>query len=472
MLTDYLSALPAKYFEEISAIPRASGNEAAVADYLVDFARQRGLFVLRDRSNNVFIKKDATQGREGESPVLLQSHTDMVAEAVMGSAHDFARDGIKFVQQGKLLRADGTTLGADNGVGVALMLAALDGCASHPALECLFTSSEETGLIGAHNFDYSNVSAKRLVNLDSDNECEITVGCCGGMRTEITLPLTFAPFRGEGRKVLLHGLFGGHSGADVHRGRGNAHNLMGRLLHELWKVTPFCIASIAGGDKDNAIPRECEVVLLPDDLCAFDRFMTAANDWLKAQITCADDAAAAIATATETLTRVLSHEDTQKLLRVLAVPNGILARREDGAPDTSRNLAKIETGARAVTFGFSSRSPRTSTLDDIGAELDALASENGGIARHFARYPGWESVGETALFLAWKNAACEAADLDTRLFVIHAGLECGLITAAVPSMQAISVGCNIHDLHTPGETLELDSFERIWRVLLRFLENC
>ena len=472
MLTDHLSALPARFFEEISAIPRASGNEAGIADYLVEFARQRGLFVLRDTDNNVFIKKDATKGRENEPAVLLQAHTDMVAEAVLGSKHDFSRDGIKLLQNGNILRADGTTLGADNGVGVALMLAVLEGADSHPALECLFTSSEETGLIGAHNFDYSNVSAKRLVNLDSDNECEITVGCCGGIRTEITLPLTFERCEREGRRVLLQGLFGGHSGADVHRGRGNAHNLMGKLLRELSGVTRFAISSIAGGDKDNAIPRECEVVLVPEDPAAFDAFFADTRAWCAQHITCADDAAATVSASVASPSRVLSAADTEKLLDVLAVPNGVLAYRADGAPDTSRNLAKIETLDGTVTFGFSSRSPKEAALDAICDELDALASKNGGNTRHFARYPGWDSVGETELFLAWKKAAREACSLETRLFVIHAGLECGLITAAVPSMQAISVGCNIRDLHTPGETLELDSFERIWQVLLHFLKIC
>ena len=469
-MTEYLSYLPAQYFAEISAIPRASGNETAIADYLVSFAAKRGLDCYRDAANNVFIKKGATAGRESEPAVLLQAHTDMVAEKNAAVQHDFETDGIALCQTGNILSANGTTLGADDGFGVAIMLSVLDGGAvSHPPLECLFTASEEIGLVGAKAFDYSRITARCVVNLDSTDEQEVITGCSGGVRTELSLPIGAANEKTTAVRLWLTGLAGGHSGEDIGKGRANAHVTMGKLLAALQRHTAFRLCSLAGGDKDNAIPRECEAVLLADSEQGLTAFLKEKDALLASFLTSPADAGATLTAEIVETDRVLTRDDTARILSALAVPNGVLEAR-DSSPYTSRNLAKIETVADRIVLGFSSRSANEQALDRSCAALDALAVALGGTTRHFSRYPGWESAGESALCRAWQAAYACAVGKHCQPTVIHAGLECGIISAALGGAEAISVGCNIHDLHTPAERVELDSFERVYQTMLAFLK--
>ena len=250
------------YFEEISAIPRPSFHEERIADYLCALAEERGLEYYRDEIHNVFIKLPASEGREGEDAVLLQGHTDMVCEKNSDVEHDFLNEGIKLLEKDGWLRADGTTLGADNGVAVAAMLYILDGAEgnlpSHPPIECLFTVSEEVGLEGANGFDYSRVSATRMINMDSADESEIIAGCAGGVRSIMSIRPTLDPAPENARAlcVFVSGLAGGHSGEDINRGRANANKLLGRILLSASKQADFRLVRIEGGSKDNAIPRE------------------------------------------------------------------------------------------------------------------------------------------------------------------------------------------------------------------------
>ena len=467
----YLSELPAKYFEAISAIPRASGNEAAIADYLVAFAAARGLSHYRDAANNVLIKKSATRGRAGEPPLLLQAHTDMVAEKNADVAWDFATEGVRLCQKGNILSANGTTLGADDGCGVAIMLSVLDGgAASHPPLECLFTASEEIGLLGAKAFDYSRITARRVLNLDSASESEIIVGCCGGMRTEITLPIAVTRGKALAVRLLLTGLAGGHSGEDIHKSRANAHVTMGKLLSELKKHTDFRLCSLAGGDKDNAIPRECEAVLTADDSAGLAAFLARAEDVLRQMMQSAEDADVRLHIEYSETESCLTRQSTASVLSLLGVPNGVLEAR-GGLPYTSRNLAKISTADDALIFGFSSRSSSEAALDASAAELDAQAHALGGKTKHFARYPGWDGSAESPLCRAWQAAYQRITGKACPATTIHAGLECGIISSALGGAEAISVSCNIYDLHTPAERVELDSFERVYQTLLAFLQS-
>ena len=247
-----------RYFEEISAIPRPSYHEQAIADYLVAFAKARGLECYRDEFNNVLINMEATEGKEGVTPLLLQGHTDMVCEKNTGVEHDFLKDPLRLYEKDGWIRAEGTTLGADNGVAVAAMLAVLDGaCDSHGPIQCLFTASEEVGLDGASGFDYSRIYAKKMLNMDSADESLIIAGCAGGLRSTITLPISREPFSGEVMEIRIGGLAGGHSGEDIHRGRANANKLMGRVLDRLFSELPDArLISVRGGTKENAIPRE------------------------------------------------------------------------------------------------------------------------------------------------------------------------------------------------------------------------
>ena len=466
-------ALPLRFFEQISAIPRASLHEERIADYLARFASERGLDCVRDAAHNVLVRKAGSVGREGEPPILLQAHTDMVTEVKFGKRHDFLTQGVTLLQEGNLLRADDTTLGADDGLGVALMLAVLDrDDLSHPPLECLFTAAEEIGLVGAGAFDYTQLRAQRMINFDAADERVIITGCCGGVRSDFTVPFAFESAKGEGLRLTLSGLCGGHSGEDIHMGRANALTLMGKVLERLRAATDFRLAWLSGGDKTNAIPRSCEAVLLPADLSAAERALGAVQRELAALAPAPVDAACTLAVTREPIARVMRACDTDAALAVLAVRNGVFYWREEGKlPDTSRNLARVRTEDGALAFAFSSRSPSDARLEECASELDALAATLDGTTRHYARYPGWESATGSPLSLAWQAAWREATGLPICETVIHAGLECGVIAAHIPHLDVISVGSNAHDLHTPRESAELDSFARVYETLCKCLCN-
>lgn len=474
-MKQFLSERPARFFEEISAIPRASGKEEKIADYLVAFAKDHGLACYRDAANNVLIKKSGSAGREGEKPLLMQAHTDMVTEVAFGFDHDFDKQGVTLVQEGNVLSAKGTTLGADDGFGVALMLSVLeDDSLSCPPVECLFTATEETGLVGAGQFDYDLVSARRMLNFDSAEEHLVITGCCGGIRSDIHMPVTLQATEGKGLRVGVHGLAGGHSGEDIHRGRANALCVLGAVLTELKKHTDFRLASIVGGDKDNAIPRDCDAVILPVDVNAAKAVLADSEALLSLHVTAPEDGARSLCVEEVAVDGVMSAADTLNALAVLGVPNGVLHPRKDNAalPETSRNLASVRTNESELKFTLSSRSPFEWRIDESVAELEALAAKVGGTASHRSRYPGWEGAPDSPVSTLWQRAYRETTGREIDTTVIHAGLECGLISSKLEGLDVISVGCNIYDLHTPAERMELDSFERVYRTLLAFLKEC
>ena len=460
------------FFEEISAIPRASLEEERIADYLEKFAADRALFCYRDAAHNVLIKKPASKGREHESAVLLQAHTDMVTEKHAHIAHDFSRDGIALVRDGDKLFANGTTLGADDGFGVAIMLALLDDrTISCPALECLFTSAEEIGLVGAGKFDYSLISAKHMLNLDSAEEDTVIVGCCGGLRSTLTVPVTFEEVSARGVVVSVGGLCGGHSGEDIHRNRLNANVLLGKILSALQKQTPFRLAGITGGDKSNAIPRECEALLLPDDKEAADAFLAEAQALARSFVVAKEDAGLILNTRSMPVSRALTYADTEKILQILRIPNGVLHMRSEAPmmPEASRNLANLRTHEKSITAELCSRSAKATRLQESRQEQDILAAKLAGSVDYYGEYPGWEGDMKSPLVRAWQTAFSTVTGKHAEPTLIHAGLETGLITNAVPGLEAIAVGCNIHDLHTPFETMELASFSRIYQTVVEFL---
>lgn len=472
-MTEYIKGIknevPFMYFEIISKIPRASRNEKAIADYLVSFAKEKGLCSYRDKVNNVLIVKNATQGRENEPAIMLQAHTDMVAEKNNGTEHDFEKDPIELIQEGNILRAKGTTLGADDGFGVAIMLAVLDNDElSHPRLECLFTSSEEVGLEGASAFDYSKISARRMINLDSAEESSVIIGCCGGIRTELTIPVSREATSWQGYKITVGGLCGGHSGEDIDRGRLNSHIAMGAILNKLANDYSFRISHISGGDKDNAIPRECECIIASDK----ELDLSWAQEYARSLLSAKEDEGLFVNVEKTDTSSVISDKDTKNILKILSVRNAVLYYRTVAPilPETSRNLARIRTNEGNISIGFSSRSYVEARLDESTSELDGLAKEVGGSTYHHERYPGWESDKDSCLVVSWQKAYNEVSGKTTEPTLIHAGLECGLMSKKLPGLVAISVGCNVHDLHTPQETMELDSMDRIYDSVCRLLE--
>lgn len=458
---------PFKYFEEISKIPRASGNEAEIAGYLVEFAKSLNLECYKDSANNVLIVKSASIGRENEEPIMLQAHTDMVAEKNVATVHDFKTDAIKLIQDGNILRADGTTLGADDGFGVAIMMAVLaDNTISHPMLECLFTASEEIGLVGASKFDYSNIKSRRMINLDSAEEDTVIIGCCGGIRTELTLPVVFEHGDFKGYKLTIGGLCGGHSGEDIDKGRLNAHILMGKLLSLINDNAPIRLSYISGGDKDNAIPRECEAIF------ACDKVEIDLEKYARSFLKASEDNGLFVKVDVASFDKAMSYEDTQKILKVLSVRNAVMYYRTVAPilPETSRNLARIRTNENEITVGFSSRSYLEERLNESTIELDSLAKEIGASTYHHEKYPGWASSKDSKLVTDYQNAFYKVAGKRPTATLIHAGLECGLISSELTGLVAISVGCNVHDLHTPKETMELDSMDRVYEAIIEVLK--
>ena len=462
-------------FEEISAIPRGSGNEEAVAKMIEKFASDRGCYCLRDGRNNVFVRVPATAGREHEGAILLQGHTDMVCEKNSGVEHDFMRDGLELYVEDGWLRARGTTLGGDDGAAVAMMLAVIDGCvATHPTVECLFTTDEEVGLLGAGSFDYSVITAKKMINLDSEEENAVTAGCAGGVRSDLVVPVKMQEARGEALDISLTGLCGGHSGENINCGRANAIKLLGRILVALSKKMRVNIVSVNGGGKDNAIPREafCTVSVAKADRAA--RAVLREVERIRGEL-CADDAGLTVgcAVTAESPAEMMNAETTRRVLAVMAcVQNGVIEMSRDipGLVGFSRNLGIVKTDDAGVTFVFSSRSPVESQLDASVDSLDALAAVTGAATRHYSRYPGWDFASRSPLRTKYLKVARGVLGYEPKVNVIHAGLECGIIRSHLPKLDMISVGPDMKGIHSPDEALSIESLGRLWRILEEMLK--
>lgn len=462
-------------FEEIAAIPHGSGNEAALAAYVEKFAADRGCEALRDGANNVFVRVPATESREKEAPVLLQGHLDMVCEKNAATEHDFEHEGLDLYVEDGWLRARGTTLGGDDGIAVAVMMAMIDGCCkSHPALECLFTTDEEVGLLGATSFDYSVVRARKMINMDSENEGSVVVGCAGGCRSDLVIKYKTQAFRGEALKIALTGLCGGHSGQEINCGRQNANKLLARLLLALADKMRVNLVSFAGGSKDNAIPREafCVVSVANADKAA--RVILREVERIREELVAEDAGLVATCSVTAEPEEMLDAASTRRALALAGtVQNGVIAMSRDipGLVSFSRNLGIVATDAekKELTFVFSSRSPIESQLDASAQYLDALASVCGATATHYSRYPGWNYASRSPLREKFIRVARELYGKEPVVEVIHAGLECGIIRSRLPKLDVISIGPAMRAIHSPDEALDLHSCEKFWKLVCALL---
>ncbi len=463
------------FFEDLSRIPRGSHNEAGVADALVNFAQSRGLTYYRDELQNVLITMPASAGYESEPSVLLQGHTDMVCEKNADTVHDFLTDPIELRVENGVLYANGTTLGADNGVAVALMLALLDGAAEeHPALECLFTSSEEVGLIGAIGFDYSRVTARRMINLDSEGEGQVIVGCAGGCRSDIKIPVEFVPAAGESISITVSGLMGGHSGADITLGRANANKLMGRILLALRRDADYNLIRINGGLMDNAIPRECEAIITCANAEAMKQKIETVAAELKSELVASDAGFAVTCRRIDTPALMMNCAGTRRVVSALGtVRCGVLRMSADieGLAEQSCNLGIIRTGDAEVELIISSRSAIEHQIDESIDYINAVAELCGGTASHYSRYPGWQYAKVSPLRDKYIDAARKVLGVEPLVVAIHAGLECGVIKSNIPDMDIISIGPIAHDIHTPDEHLDLASFARLWKLVEYMLKK-
>ncbi len=461
-----------KAFEDIASIPHGSGNEKGIADYIEAFAKERGLDCYRDAIHNVFVKKSATVGREGDPAILLQAHTDMVCEQNNGTNHDFLKDPLNLYIDGKYLRARGTTLGADDGIGVAIMLAALDGAfASHPSLECLFTVSEETGMDGINGFDFSRVTAKQLINLDSAEISTVVAGCAGGVRCNLDFKGTTTISDKQAIKIVLGGLAGGHSGENINDGRANANKLMGRVLLALKKYG-YTLSSLNGGGKSNAIPRECQAIIVTDDAASIIACINELYAEFKVELSPVDSEFFLRAKALDEKVNVFDQKTGDSAVALLAIaPNGVfeMSKYIKGFVEYSRNLGVVVTEGDKICFTFFARSAIAAQLEASNRELEALAALVGATVEYSEAYHGWNYEPVSPLRDKYLAACRELGYDEPTIQSLHAGLECGIIKAKIPDMDIISVGPNELDIHSPDEALDLDSVEELAKILEKAL---
>lgn len=479
-MSDLLDALEPKplwrYFLELSRIPRGSKNEAAAAAWVMAQGKALGLQVEQDAVGNVLLRKPGTAGREGRPAVALQCHVDMVCEKNEGTPHDFTRDPIRVRRDGDVLRATGTTLGADNGVGVAAGLAVMAAKdLAHPPLELLVTIDEETGLTGANGLQGGWLRAATLLNLDSEEEGELTIGCAGGMDTlaRRRLATEAAPAGLVALRLKVAGLKGGHSGIDIAAGRGNSIRILAQVLAAVREKHALRLVSVAGGNKRNAIPREASAVVL----CEAGRraaleadVARLAGEWRAALG--AFDPNLAITVEPGAAGAPMSEADARAVVGLLlSGPHGVEAMSPDiaGLVQTSTNMGLVETKDGAVEVNFLTRSSIDASKHALAARIAAAAGVAGFEATHSGGYPGWKPEPGSKVVKLVDEVHRELTGKPMAIKAIHAGLECGLIGEKYPGMEMASIGPSMWDVHTPDEHVSIPSVANFWKLLTAVL---
>lgn len=469
--SDYPTAERAfRFFEEISKIPHVSFHTDKLADYLEAFARERGLFCVRDKANNVLIRKGASAGYESHPTVVFQGHIDMVPEHLPEKKIDMETEPITLVRDGDFLRADGTTLGGDDGVAVAYALAILDDDSlAHPEFEALFTSEEEVGLLGATALDPTPIRGRVMINIDSDDEGVFTVGCAGGARVDLSLGARKESATGTAFRVKIGGLTGGHSGAEIDKGRENAILLLAHILTAVRARGSVRIASALGGNADNAIPRNAECVFFAEgvDLEEIDAICKESLTNIREK----EPGATIKAEKVSDIKDAYFSSDTDRFLSLLSrVPNGVQAMSQAiaGLVETSLNLGVLDT-ENGLHITHSVRSSKEEEKDALIATLRRLATDVGGEASVRGEYPAWEYREDSPLRDLLCRLFREMYGKEAKVLVIHAGLECGILSSKLPGLDCVSLGPDNFDIHTTEEHLSIPSFVRVYEYLLRVL---
>ncbi|MHB8077759.1 MAG: aminoacyl-histidine dipeptidase [Candidatus Krumholzibacteriia bacterium] len=465
-------------FGAMSAIPRGSGNETAVMKMLAAWAKEHGLAVKQDQVGNLLISIPATPGHEKAAPILLQGHADMVCVKDEGSKHDFEKDPIRMIVDGDFVRADGTTLGADNGIGVALSLAvAIDPSVVHGPVEVLVTVDEERGLTGAAGVKPGFFTARKMINLDSEEDHAICIGCAGGRDTVFNLLPTQAraPKDSTARKLTVTGLLGGHSGVEIHRNRGNAIKILARLLHAALAEMDVRVVAVDGGSVRNAIPAEAvaTVVIPAAKGRLFKQRVDALAAKIKAELEGIDDGFM-IKVSTVQAARCFSRDASRNLLNLMAaIPSGVLGMSPtvDKLVETSSNLGVAKTDGAKVQLVSCSRSSVMSTLDALVLQHRALGELAGVEVVQPEGYPGWKPNLSSELLAVTRRKYIDTFAKEPELLAMHAGLECGLLTEKYPGLDMVSFGPNLFDVHSPKEKVSISSLQRIWKLLKGVLED-
>lgn len=468
-------------FEEISRIPRCSKNEEAIGSWLMRRAEDRGFQGKQDKAGNIVVRVPATSGCENRPPVVLQGHLDMVCQKTPDSNHDFTKDPIRLVYDGDWLTADRTTLGADNGIGLALGLAlATDEDVERPPLELLFTVDEETGLTGANLLEPGFVEGRILLNLDSESEGVFIVGCAGGQHTEVTLPLSFLPLpeNYDAWKLTAHGMRGGHSGVDIHKFRANANKILARALDAARRRAEIRILAVKGGSAHNAIARDAEATFvcapsqssaLKDAVKVFEKAVRDeyASTEQKMAVTLAEEG---IGEKTGSFTK--ESADTAIDL-MLSIPHGVseMSAKLEGRVETSNNFAIIETKNKELHILSSQRSSVMSRLSAVTGQIEAAAALAGARAETGGGYPAWQPDMNSSLLKRCKEVYQRLFGKEPMVEAIHAGLECGIIGSKYEGMDAISVGPTLENPHSPDERLYIPSVGKVWDFLVELLRS-
>jgi len=468
-----------KQFDEIRKIPRCSKHEEKIREYIINFAKKQNLKTKVDKAGNVVIIKPASKGMENKPTVILQGHMDMVCEKNSNVDHDFTKDPIKLKIDGDILTADGTTLGADDGIGVATALAILeDNSLKHGPIEGLFTVDEETGLTGAFALESDMITGRIMLNLDSEDFGVITVGCAGGGDSKIELPIKMQPIVGDliSMNVKVSGLRGGHSGVDAHEQRGNAIKILNRLLWKTSRKYDFYLSEIKGGDKHNAIPREAYAniaIKKPDKDKFISALKTEEKDILE-EIKPIDPNLKVEIKEIDALDKALDKNSRDTLLNLLhGIPHGVTKMSYDipGLVETSTNLATVATKDNEIEINTSSRSSIKSALQDLRDQIYAIATLTGAKVTEGKPYPGWKPNLDSKLLKLSKKIFKDMYKEEPKIEAIHAGLETGIIGEKFPGMDMISIGPTVKYPHSPDEQVYISTVDKFYRYVLKILEN-
>ena len=461
-------------FENLNAVPRPSKKEERIIAFTKKFGEDLGLEVISDSVGNIIIRKPATAGKENVTPVVMQGHLDMVHQKNADTDFDFDTQGIQSYIDGDWVKAKGTTLGADNGIGVASIMAVLQSDSiQHGPFEALFTIDEETGMTGAINLQEGLLNGKILLNTDTEEEGELCIGCAGGCDTTASWEYAQEKATGEPYQISVTGLRGGHSGVDIHLGRGNANKIMNRVLASL---TGARIGSLTGGNLRNAIPREsfAEVLIEKGNVEAVKQAIEDVAAIIKTERkTTEPDLAIEIAT-TEPISDVMAQQAQQTMIALVAAsPNGVDRMSEDieGLVETSTNLSKVEIAGGKASVQFLTRSSVESAREELSRKIESLFRLGGAKVLHDGEYPGWKPNADSKILDQMKTVYEELFGKQPKVSAIHAGLECGIIGSHYPGMDMISFGPTIKHPHSPDEKCHIPSVDLYWKYLVKVLET-
>lgn len=468
-----------KYFEDISQIPRGSGNEKAISDYLVNVAKKLNLEVIQDEALNVIIKKPGTKGYENSKTVILQGHMDMVCEKNKGTDHDFQKDPLKLRIVDDMVYATDTTLGADNGIAIAYALAILESTdIPHPPIEVLITTDEETGMSGAMAISKDHINGEILLNLDNEEEGHLLVSCAGGIRSKHTLNVTLedAGDYNNFLHIAVRGLKGGHSGMEINKERGNSNKIMGRILKSLLFLD-YKLVSVNGGSKNNAIPREADTIiaLKSEDVSKAKELINNWNPILLNELKTQDPGVnISILENTEKVEKVFTKESTEKTVNLLyLIPNGINTNSVEikDLVESSTNLGVVTTEDNKVEFDSAIRSSVASLKDEIVLRSKTIAELIGAEFETTAGYPEWQYDSESKVRGICQDVYKRMYGKDAKIVAIHAGVECGLFNEKLGKLDMISFGPDLYDVHTPQEHMSITSVKNVWDYLLEVLKE-